>query len=162
MNATQQIMNAIADMMAEQDAQIVKSQVEWALQRKQQLAEFIQQQRNASISERLNIYELYARRFEIAGGKTMHRILNENNNTGVEQIITNRLQKNAEARNAKIAAKLIKNDVQQVESAEVLYCQDGFTGRFKINGNRYVYIEVILAGGHNIQCRHQRVLVRIK
>lgn len=67
-----------------------------------------------------------------------------------------------EARNARIAVKMTKSGITNidVEDFTVIYGRD-FTGIWIIDGFK-VKIEVIWAGGYNIQRLHQRVLVSVK
>ena len=66
------------------------------------------------------------------------------------------------ARNNRIAAKMEKAGITSidVDNFKVVYGKN-FEGHWIIDGFR-VKIEVIFAGGYNIQCLHHRVLVNIK
>lgn len=66
------------------------------------------------------------------------------------------------ARNGRIAVKMFKSGITKidVEDFTVIYGRD-FTGVWIIDGFK-VKIDVIWAGGYNIQRLHQRVLVSVK
>jgi len=66
------------------------------------------------------------------------------------------------ARNNRIVAKMEKAGITSidVDNFKVVYGKN-FEGHWIIDGFR-VKIEVIFAGGYNIQCLHHRVLVNIK
>ena len=67
-----------------------------------------------------------------------------------------------EKRNYKIAEKLIKAGVTNIDTInfKIEYGND-FTGSWIIDGHK-VTIKVIFAGGYNIQCLHNRVLCNVK
>jgi hypothetical protein len=67
-----------------------------------------------------------------------------------------------ENRNAKIAGKLEKAGITNIDAInfEVEYGND-FVGSWIIDGHK-VTIKVIFAGGYNIQCLHNRVLCNVK
>jgi len=75
---------------------------------------------------------------------------------------TKETQKKHEARNYKIAKKLEKAGVTNIDAInfEIEYGND-FVGSWIIDGHK-VTIKVIFAGGYNIQCLHNRVLCNVK
>lgn len=102
--------------------------------------------------------------FEAVGGKGWYELLKWGDADLAEKI-TKREKANAEARNAKIAHKLEQLGVAEIVDAKPVYTSNGFTGIWKLQsekGQHTVKIEVILAGGYNIQCLHHRVLVKVK
>lgn len=64
-------------------------------------------------------------------------------------------------RDAQIIAALTKVGVTSIPEFELIETSDGVEGTFVVAGHR-VTIRTILAGGYNIQCLHQRTLVKVK
>ena len=64
-------------------------------------------------------------------------------------------------RNDRIVKALNKNGVTEIPEFNLLHGSNGFEGAFKVAGY-WVTINTILAGGYNIQCLHQRTLVKVK
>lgn len=158
MTATTQIAQQLAPMFAEQDAKIEARDVAWALDRVAAIAAF----RQSEEAKKMTSTGCYLRMFEIAGGKTFYQMWQGRSEEMIREVMIKNARAVAAKRNAKIADKLVKAEVTQIVDACVAYCRDGFNGVFKINGDRVVTIESILAGGYNIQRLHQRVLVKIK
>lgn len=157
MTATNQIAQQLAPMFAEQDARIEARDVAWALDRVAALTAF----RHSDEAKAMTSTARYQRMFEIAGGKTYYQMWQGCNEEMIREVMIKNARAVAAKRNAKIAAKLVKAEITQIVDACVAYCRDGFNGTFKINGDRIVTVESILAGGYNIQRLHQRVLVKI-
>ena len=157
--AIQTIAATLEKLFKEQGAKIVDGDLNWALGRRDAVVAFRNTDEYRKIKS--NAWLLYEQLHAIAGGKTWYAVVN-----GSEASIRDFISKNAAAtaakRNAKVAAQLLKAGVESVETATVRYTQDGFCGTFVINGNRCVTIDVVLAGGHNIQRLHQRVLCKVK
>ena len=75
---------------------------------------------------------------------------------------TETLLKKHEVRNKKIAAKLMKNNINtiNVETYYIIWGCD-FETKFTVD-NCIVTLKVIFAGGHNIQKAHYRTLCNVK
>ena len=72
------------------------------------------------------------------------------------------LKKNHEARNERIVKKFKKAGIENIDAANFRAVYgEAFQGMWVIDGHK-VKIEIIQAGGYNIQRLHQRVLVNVK
>ena len=101
---------------------------------------------------------------EAVGGKRWRALLSSNDTYVTTRLTLDEAAK-AAARVAKIADKLAKMNVSTVTRAEATYTTDGFNGTWLVVADgvqRSVKIEVIGAGGYNIQCYHLRVLCTVK
>lgn len=158
MTAVKSIIASLETFFAEQDAKIADADVAWAMGRVAAIEEF--QANTKRVAG--DAWTYYPKLHAIAGGKTWYNMFYGRNAAMIEEMMRKGAKSTADKRNFKIAKKLTDKGVDEVKSAEVGYCPDGFRGTFIINGDRKVTIEAILAGGYNIQRLHQRILVNVK
>lgn len=162
MNAISQIVASLNEVFTPMDAEVLASSQEWAKGRVQALRDFKASDEYQAM--RRDVWKLYPHMHAIAGGKTWYNVFEGRNAAMIEEFITKNCAATAQARNAKIAAKLTKAGVTEVTSTEFTRTKDGFNGVFVVNtdaGNKRVVVETIRAGGYNIQCLHLRVLVKV-
>lgn len=162
MNAATKIMAKLNEVFTPLDSEVLAASLQWAKQRKQAMLEF--QSSDEYKALRGNSVKRYNRVIEIAGGKSWYGVM-----CGCDESIAEFVTKNcariAESRNTRITDKLKKAGITEILSEEISHTDDGFNGVFGINtdqGPKRVKVETVRAGGHNIQCLHLRVLVKIK
>lgn len=148
----------ITEILAVYDQQTIDAQIASIPARRQAKAAVWEQHRQNKMGN------VWGAMFEAVGGKGWYQLLDWGN-AEIAEKITKREKANAEARNAKIALKLEKIGVAEITSANPVYTNNGFTGIWKVESDKGIFtvkVEVILAGGYNIQCLHHRVLVSVK
>lgn len=154
------ITNALAVFFSESDKADADRSVQWAKERITAIRVFKGSDEANQLFAKGAFGGYYPALFAVAGGKTWYHIFNGRSFASIEEIVRKKCAAKAEKRNIMIAKKIIKAGIIEITSAEVRYSHDGFTGTFKVN-DRWVTIQVILAGGYNVQCLHNRVLVNV-
>ena len=159
------ILETLNRELASLDAQVLEGTKKWALERKAALTEYKKSDEYKEIAKKGAWGGMYDALYAVAGGKTWYNVFNGNGTAYVEEFVEKNCAKTVEKRNASIAKKLEKAGVTEVVSNQFSRTNDGFNGIFIVNtdaGTKRVIIESILAGGYNIQCLHNRVLVKVK
>ena len=104
-------------------------------------------------------------RVEAAGGITWFKLINGNSIETIENKLRTIEKTKIEVRNSKIKQKLLKAGIVDVISLVSNTSEDGFTGSWNIltnTGNKLITLDIITAGGYNVQCIHNRIMVNIK
>lgn len=98
----------------------------------------------------------------IAGGKTWLAAIWANPSEANRKAFIERNVKGLIARrDAQIIKALNKVGITEIPEFTLVETSDGLEGTFNVAGH-VVTIRTILAGGYNIQCLHQRTLVKVK
>ena len=95
---------------------------------------------------------------EAAGGKAWRSILLS---AAWEQLVKENVQSMIARRDANIIKALNKIGVAEIPEFALVEMSDGVEGIFIVAGHE-VSIKTILAGGYNIQCLHQRTLIKVR
>jgi len=145
------------------DAENKARLVAWGLERKAAIVEFKASDEGRAL--RKDQWAYYGKLFALAGGKGWYKVFNDHGEAGVQAAMEKHAELIAAARRQKIAAKLAAFGVGEIEKAEYARSADGFQGVWIVQSDKgrvRVEIDVIYAGGYNIQILHQRVLVKVK
>lgn len=165
MTAFQTIADALAKEFAAIDAQQTERNLVWAKERVVALFEY---KASADYNERSKKGAWggqYQKMFDICGGKTWFQVLQYGFSAHAQEFVKKNTEANAKKRDAKIAQKLVALGITQVTKAEMKYNDGGFDGLFTVEteqGPKLIVINTIYAGGFNIQCFHQRTLVKVR
>lgn len=166
-NVIETIIADLNTILADFDAKNAEASREWAKGRKAAMAEFRAGHCVFKDGDkvRLDQHTFYQKLFALAGGKTWYNVFQGRNEAMVNEIMDKNSAAIVAKRNALIAKKLAGNGINSVEGFEPRFSEGAFNCIIYINtdlGLRRVEIETIVAGGYNIQCLHNRTLVKVR
>jgi hypothetical protein len=147
--------NPIIKAFKDLDADMLERQIAWALDRKEALQQY---EKNYN-RDTDGCYTTGA--IELCGGKTWYDVFMGRSPQDIVGIVAKNVAAIIKKRNDRIVSALIKKGINEIPEFTLIHCSDGYEGTFIVAGHK-VHIETILAGGYNIQCLHQRTLIKVK
>lgn len=151
----QQIINSLEELFAEQDKISLEQNITWIKGR----VTAIQELRESPEFKNLHYSERYETLFQTAGGKGWFNVISGRSMQMIVEIMTEKHKETCNARNVKIAKKLIAAGINEIRNGSIVMTNDGFNGVYVVEG-RTITIQTILAAG-DVQRLHQRVLVKV-
>ena len=154
------MLKQIEKAFAEVNTKMFERQLEWAKGRIQAVKEYREQAKKDGVHYMM----ITQRTVELYGGKGWCQTLMQHSNPeskNLAQTIQNNVDKLVANRNDRIVKALTKKGITEINDFELRSYGDGYEGTFIVDGHN-VKIETILAGGYNIQCLHQRTLIKVK
>ena len=145
------------------DKKIIDDHQKWAKEKHEGEKAFIEKESKKPKYSNLKSYELGPKlMLQWYGSKAMYNLISSDLRSLDDAL--KGMKKNSEAiierRNAQIIKALTKKGINEIPDFELKHNSDGVQGYFNIAGND-VMIRTIVAGGHNIQIRHQRTVVKV-
>lgn len=139
---------ALDTAFAELNAAMLARQLDWAKGRKEAM--------NALTGHQ----KLTERKIAAAGSKQWYNVLNGRSWDMIVPLVEKNVAALIAKRDAQIIKALAKKGITEIPEFELAHMSDGYEGTFYVAGHT-VTIRTILAGGYNIQCLHQRTLVKV-
>lgn len=159
----------IIKAFAELDADMLKRQIAWALDRVAALKEFKAEDHEDLLrakelwGERHEEYRhrKLAKKHEIAGGKTWYNTFYGRCDQDIVGIVAKNVAAIIKKRNDRLVTALLKKGIEEIPEFTLYHDGNGYEGYFEVAGHK-VTIHTIIAGGYNIQCLHERTLIKAK
>lgn len=156
----------IADLnivLAQFDADNAARAREWAKGRVAAIAKY--RAENQPNRRTMGEWKFYDGLFAVAGGKTWFNLFDGRNETMIDELMDKNSAAIVAKRNALIARKLAGLNISEIVSSSFAHKSGGIDCTIGINtdtGPRWIEIDTIVAGGYNIQCLHNRTLVKVR
>lgn len=155
------LIDQITSVLSPFDNKNLQAEIDSITARRTSLKEF----REANEHKSGNAFGYYSGMFAAVGGKGWYELLTNYHTAAITEKLTKNHNTKVEARNTKIAKKFDALEITEVKQDQNTYADGRFFGTWVLEtnkGRKIVQIEVILAGGYNIQCLHNRILVKVK
>lgn len=143
------------------DAKMLERQTVWALGRRIAILECRENGEHRYTSNSGYSFLNYQKLYDIAGGAKWYNAIFPASVETVKKFVIKNIEATISKRNARIVAALNKKGIFEIPEFTLNHSSDGYEGSFNVAGH-VVSITTILAGGHSIQCLHQRTLIKVK